>query len=171
MSVWFINLVKNAFLEMLQLLWFGKRKISNSLSIYIKTNTGNTLSVELDPKWDIKNLKKIVAPRMGIAPEDIKIIFAGKELHNSTIIEECDLGQQSILHAVRTPHKILNKKEDIASPIEESTSETTNLNDSGSKPMNETLMDLPLDEESDQQNFMLKAGKSSTFLRVLFGSL
>ncbi|XP_011173203.1 E3 ubiquitin-protein ligase parkin isoform X1 [Solenopsis invicta] len=156
MSVWFINLVKNAFLEMLQLLWFGKRKISNSLSIYIKTNTGNTLSVELDPKWDIKNLKKIVAPRMGIAPEDIKIIFAGKELHNSTIIEECDLGQQSILHAVRTPHKILNKKEDIASPIEESTSETTNLNDSGSKPMNETLMDLPLDEESDQQNFMLK---------------
>jgi parkin len=81
------DLVKNAFLGMLQLLWFGKRKISNSLSIYIKTNTGSTLSVELDPKWDIKNLKKIVAPQMGIAPEDIKIIFAGKELHNSTIIE------------------------------------------------------------------------------------
>lgn len=72
---------------MLRLFWFGKRKISNSLSIYIKTNTGNTLSIELDPKWDIKNLKEIVAPRMGIAPEDIKIIFAGKELHNSTIIE------------------------------------------------------------------------------------
>lgn len=86
MSFWF-NLVKNALLEMLRLFWFGKRKISNSLSIYIKTNTGNTLSVELDPKWDIKNLKEIVAPRMGIAPEDIKIIFAGKELHNSTIIE------------------------------------------------------------------------------------
>jgi len=81
------NLVKNAFLGMLRLFWFGKQKISNSLSIYIKTNTGNILSVELDPKWDIKNLKEIVAPRMGIAPEDIKIIFAGKELHNSTIIE------------------------------------------------------------------------------------
>lgn len=76
------------------------------------------------------------------------------------MVQECDLGQQSILHAVRTPHKILNKKEDIASPIEESTSETTNLNDSGSKPMNETLMDLPLDEESDQQNFMLKGGSN-----------
>lgn len=86
MSFWF-DLVKNAFLRMLQLLWFGKRKISSSLSIYIKTNTGSTLSVELDPKWDIKNLKEIVAPQMGITPEDIKIIFAGKELHNSTIIE------------------------------------------------------------------------------------
>lgn len=81
------DLVKSAFLGMLQLLWFGKRKISNSLSVYIKTNTGSTLSVELDPKWDIKNLKEIVAPQMGMAPEDIKIIFAGKELHNSTIIE------------------------------------------------------------------------------------
>lgn len=86
MSFWF-NIVKNALLRMLQLLWFGKRKISNTLSIYIKTNTGSTLSVELDPKWDIKDLKRIVAPRMGIAPENIKIIFAGKELHNSTIIE------------------------------------------------------------------------------------
>lgn len=86
MSFWF-NLVKDVFFRMLQLLSFSKRKISNSLSIYIKTNTGSTLSVELDPKWDIKNLKEIVAPQMGIAPEDIKIIFAGKELHNSIIIE------------------------------------------------------------------------------------
>lgn len=72
---------------MLQVLWFGKRKITNSLNIYVKTNTGNTLAVELDPKWDVKNLKEIVAPQMGIAPEDVKIIFAGKELHNSTILE------------------------------------------------------------------------------------
>lgn len=86
MSFWF-NLVKDVFFRMLQLLSFSRRKISNSLSIYIKTNTGSTLSVELDPKWDIKNLKEIVAPQMGIAPEDIKIIFAGKELHNSIIIE------------------------------------------------------------------------------------
>lgn len=75
---------------MLQLIWVGKRKISNSLSIYVKTNTG-TLAVDLDPKWDIRNVKEIVAPKMGISPEDIKIIFAGKELHNSTIIEVKEL--------------------------------------------------------------------------------
>ncbi|XP_018393958.1 PREDICTED: E3 ubiquitin-protein ligase parkin [Cyphomyrmex costatus] len=154
------NLVKSTFLGMLRLLWFGKQKMSNSLNIYIKTNTGNTLSVELDPKWDIKNLKEIVAPRMGIAPEDIKIIFAGKELHDSIIIEECDLGQQSILHAVRTPNKMSTKRKTSVSLIEESTSETSNLNGSGSKPMNETLMDLPLDE-SDQQNVSLEEQQES----------
>lgn len=186
------NLLKNAFLGMLQLLLFGKRKVSNSLSIYVKTNTGNTLSVELDPKWDIKNLKEIVAPRMGIAPEDVKIIFAGKELHNSTIIEvsqvirtvlncissvcifnytidthfisqECDLGQQSILHAVKMPHKIFNKKNNASNSIEETT-ETSNLNDSGSKPMNETLKDLPLDE-SDRQNLFLEGGSNIDLIK------
>lgn len=81
------SVVKNVFFRMLELIWFGKRKISNSLSIYVKTNTGNTLAVDLDPKWDIRNVKEIVAPKMGISPDDIKIIFAGKELHNSTIIE------------------------------------------------------------------------------------
>jgi len=70
-------------------------------------------------------------------------------------LQECDLGQQSILHAVRTPHKMLNKNKTTTNPIEESVSETFNLNDSGSKPMNETLMDLPLDE-SDQQNLLLE---------------
>ena len=72
---------------MLQLLSFGKRTISNSLSVYIKTNTGSTLSVDLDPKWHIKNVKEIVAPRLGLSPEEVKIIFAGKELHDLIVIE------------------------------------------------------------------------------------
>lgn len=72
---------------MLEIIWFGKKKVSNSLSIYVKTNTGKTLPVDLDPKWDIKNVKEIVAEKMGMPVEEIKIIFAGKELHNSTIIE------------------------------------------------------------------------------------
>jgi len=70
------------------------------------------------------------------------------------MLQECDLGQQSILHAIRTP-KMQDKRRANVSLIEESTSETSNLNDSGSKPMNETLMDLSLDE-SDQQNLSSK---------------
>jgi hypothetical protein len=55
--------------------------------VYIKTNTGSTLSVDLDPKWHIKNVKEIVAPRLGLSPEEVKIIFAGKELHDLIVIE------------------------------------------------------------------------------------
>ncbi|XP_054004221.1 E3 ubiquitin-protein ligase parkin [Hylaeus anthracinus] len=146
----FFDFIRNVFLNMLQLIWFSKRRVTNSLSVFIKTNTGNTLSVDLDPKWDIKNIKEVVASQMGTSPDDIKIILAGKELHNSTIIEECDLGQRSILHAVQIPSKKLNRSKDT-STIEEF-SESSELNDSGGKPMNETLTDLPFDESDLQEH-------------------
>lgn len=72
---------------MLQFLSFSKKTLSNTLNIYVKTNTGNTLSVELDPKWDIKNVKEFVAPKLGLSPDEMKIIFAGKELSDNTILE------------------------------------------------------------------------------------
>ncbi|XP_076752594.1 E3 ubiquitin-protein ligase parkin isoform X2 [Xylocopa sonorina] len=149
-----IDFIRNVFVKMLQLISFSKRRISNSLSIYVKTNTGNTLAVNLDPKWDIKNVKEIVASQMGISAEDIKIILAGKELHNSTIIEECDLGQQSILHAIRTSSQRFNKSKDT-STIDES-AEISELSDSGGKPMNETLTDLPFDESDPQENLSVE---------------
>lgn len=72
---------------MLELLSLSKKTITNSLNIYIKSNTGSTLSVSLDPKWDIKNVKEVIAPKLGLSPEEVKIIFAGKELEDSIIIE------------------------------------------------------------------------------------
>lgn len=78
-----INSIKSLLHRMLQLFWFGKKTISNSLNIYIKTNTGNTLAVDLNPEWDIKNVKEHVAPKLGLLPEEVKIIFAGKELSDS----------------------------------------------------------------------------------------
>lgn len=52
---------------------------------------------------------------------------------------------------------MLAKRKNTTNLIEESVSETSDLNDStGSKPMNETLMDLPLDESD--QNLSLEGG-------------
>lgn len=82
-----LSLLKSILHNMLQIFSFGKKRLTNSLSVYIKSNTGNTLTVDLDPKWDIKNVKEIVAPQLGLQPDEVKIIFAGKELHDSTTIE------------------------------------------------------------------------------------
>lgn len=72
--------------KMLELLQIGG-KLTHTLSIYVKTNTGRTLSVNLEPQWDIKNVKELVAPQLGLQPEEVKIIFAGKELSDATTIE------------------------------------------------------------------------------------
>ena len=60
------SFVLDFFRAMLHLIWFSRRSFSNSLNIYVKSNTGSTLSVELDPKWDIKNVKEVIAPQLGI---------------------------------------------------------------------------------------------------------
>jgi parkin len=73
--------------KMLQLFSSGTRSIKNTINVYIKTNTGKSVSVDLDPKMDIKDVKELVAPKLGLQPEEVKIIFAGKELLDSTVIE------------------------------------------------------------------------------------
>uniref|UniRef100_A0A1B6LBH9 E3 ubiquitin-protein ligase parkin n=1 Tax=Graphocephala atropunctata TaxID=36148 RepID=A0A1B6LBH9_9HEMI len=113
---------------MLELFSFSKKTLSNSLNIYVKSSNGSTLSVSLDPKWDIKNVKEVIAPKLGLAPEEVKIIFAGKELEDSTVIEDCDLGEQSILHAVKSRRNHATR---------------------ASKPLNEALKDLQLGKISE----------------------
>lgn len=83
----FVDVILYFFRSMFQLLWFSRRTINNNLNIFIKSNTGTTLSVELDPKWDIKNVKEVIAPQLGLPPEEVKIILAGKELDDSLVIE------------------------------------------------------------------------------------
>uniref|UniRef100_A0A1B0AKA2 E3 ubiquitin-protein ligase parkin n=1 Tax=Glossina pallidipes TaxID=7398 RepID=A0A1B0AKA2_GLOPL len=144
-----LNILKAFFNKMLELLLFGRKSITNSLNIYVKTNTGRTLSVNLEPKWDIKNVKEILAPQLGLQPYEVKIIFAGKELSDATTIEECDLGQQSILHAVQVrarPAKQRKKSMHSMVTEEEATSEEV-----PSKPLCETLLDVQFQNEEKVQ--------------------
>lgn len=82
-----LDLLKSVMNSIWELLSFGKKTITNSFLIYVKTNTGNTLPVNLDPKWNIKTVKETVAPQLGLEPGEVKIIFAGKELCDETVIE------------------------------------------------------------------------------------
>lgn len=56
---------------MLELFSFGRKRISNKLPIFIKTNTGEKLSLNLDPEWNISNVKKLVAPQLGLSPTEV----------------------------------------------------------------------------------------------------
>lgn len=70
---------------MLHIFHFSKKALKDTLSIYVKFNC-DTLSVELNPQWDIKDVKEFVAPQLGLHPNEVKIIFAGKELSDTTKI-------------------------------------------------------------------------------------
>ncbi|XP_022213694.1 E3 ubiquitin-protein ligase parkin [Drosophila obscura] len=141
------ELIASLVRKMLELLQFGGKTLTNTLRIYVKTNTGRTLTVNLDPEWDIKNVKELVAPQLGLQPDEVKIIFAGKELSDATTLMQCDLGQQSILHAIRMRPPV--RREKLPSATLEEEEPTLTPTDEASKPLNETLLDLQL--ESDER--------------------
>jgi len=47
------------------------RRITNSLLIFVKTNTGTVVAVGLDPKWEVRDVKEFVAPKLGMTPEEV----------------------------------------------------------------------------------------------------
>lgn len=47
------------------------RRITNSLLIFVKTNTGSIVPVGLDPKWEVRDVKEFVAPKLGMSPEEV----------------------------------------------------------------------------------------------------
>lgn len=42
---------------------------------------------QLSPKWNVKEIKKQVAPKIGMKAEEFSIIFAGKCLSDSLLLE------------------------------------------------------------------------------------
>ncbi|ERL88686.1 hypothetical protein D910_06069 [Dendroctonus ponderosae] len=80
----------NLFQIMLHLLTWKKNIIQNLLSIYVKTIGGSTLCIDVDPKCKVSYIKKLVAPQLGLEPNEMKVIFAGKELGDDIVIGEND---------------------------------------------------------------------------------
>ncbi|XP_050303446.1 E3 ubiquitin-protein ligase parkin [Anthonomus grandis grandis] len=143
-----LSIFQNIFEKMLQLLVSKKHVIHNLLSIYIKTTSGNTLCIDIDPKCDISHIKKIVAPQIGLQPDEVKVIFAGKELGDDIIIEECDLGQQSILHIVKIKASTKNTQGIALDPK----TSTPRGSKSNLLPLCETLDDSMFSTSSNSRN-------------------
>ncbi|KAL7029840.1 hypothetical protein ACKWTF_006390 [Chironomus riparius] len=153
-----INFIRAVLDAMLELFSFGRKGISNKLPIFVKTNTGKQISLNLDPEWNISNVKRLVAPSLGISPDEVKIIFAGKELEDCTRISECDLGTQSVLHAVKSRSR--SEIETKSKKCLETLFDDENVGDVPSKPLSSTLVDLQLKGEErrdSESNIKAKA--------------
>lgn len=137
---------------MIALLSFGKKTVKNTLNINVKTND-QVLNIELETSQEIIAIKEIVSEKLGITPDEIKIIFAGKELTDSTKISQCDLGQMSFLHAIKT-----RKREERPRLISAVAEEEAYLQeDHPSQPLCETLSDLKLVQNDENTSSTRKA--------------
>ncbi|KAM9060588.1 E3 ubiquitin-protein ligase parkin isoform 5-T5 [Megaptera novaeangliae] len=73
--------------------------------VFVRFNSSHGFPVEVDSDTSIFQLKEVVAKRQGVPADQLRVIFAGKELRNDLTVRSCDLDQQSIVHIVLRPQR------------------------------------------------------------------
>jgi len=92
-------LEKNLTAWLLSLVLLGFPLWASGMQIFVKTATGKTITLEVEPSDFIEDVKQKIQDKEGYPPERLRLLFGSVELQNGRTLADYNIQNESTLQA------------------------------------------------------------------------
>ena len=80
--------------------YYSSSGCSGSNPLFVKTLTGKHISISFDPTDRVEDLKQSIYEKEGIPPDQIRMVFAGRQLEDGHTLQDYSIQKDSTVHLV-----------------------------------------------------------------------